>query len=177
MPIRSAALLSAILALAAVPLLAQEKNSMPHDSTMMQHDSSMMKDAPAMSHDDHMMGHADAMGPTGAFTGAHGHRVSGSYMLIEQDGKQFIKLGPDFDLDGAPDPYVVLSATDKGSGNHTLNLGPLKQIKGSSLFEITAGTDLKPYKQVVIWCKKFNVTLAQAALATQDAMMHDEMKH
>jgi Electron transfer DM13 len=120
---------------------------------------------------DHGMG-AGAMAPHGMFAGAHDHVVSGSYSITMQEGKAALVLGDDFSLDGAPDPYIVLSADDMGSGMHTLNLGRLKRKQGSSTFVIPAGTDLAAYRQVLVWCKRFNVTLGRAELAAGGAMMH-----
>jgi hypothetical protein len=83
-----------------------------------------------------------------------------------------LMLADDFTLDGAPDPYVVLSADEMGSGSKTLNLGALERKKGASSFAIPAGTDLAQYSHVLIWCKKYNVTLGAAELALAGAMMH-----
>jgi pentapeptide MXKDX repeat protein len=121
---------------------------------------------------DHGMG-AGAMAPHGMFAGAHDHVVSGSYSITMQEDRAVLVLGDDFSLDGAPDPYIVLSADDMGSGMHTLNLGKLEHKKGSSTFVIPAGTDLGAYHQVLVWCKKFNVTLGKAELASGGAMMHN----
>jgi hypothetical protein len=75
-------------------------------------------------------------------------------------------------LDKAPDPYVVLSGNDKGSGAETLNLGVLSSRKGASQYAIPGGTDLSRYRTVLIWCKRYNVTLGRADLAAAGAMMH-----
>ena len=149
-----------LLAAAALPLAGQ-------DSTMMKKDAmGHEKMAPAMM--DKGMG-----APHGMFAGAHDHRVSGGYLISEKDGRQSLQLGPDFVLDGAPDPYIVLSADEMGSGARTLNLGALKRKKGTSTFAIPAGTDLAQYSRVLVWCKKYNVTLGTAELAAGGAMMHN----
>ncbi|MEO8138281.1 MAG: DM13 domain-containing protein [Gemmatimonadota bacterium] len=149
-----------LLAAAALPLAAQ-------DSTMMKKDAmGPDKMAPVMM--DRGM-----MAPHGMFAGAHDHRVSGSYAISEKDGKQSLQLSTDFALDGAPDPYIVLSADEMGSGAKTLNLGALKRKQGTSSFAIPAGTDLAQYSRVLVWCKKYNVTLGTAELAAGGAMMHN----
>ena len=144
------------LAFLSVPLAAQ-------DTTMakgtMAHDAMMKKDDMMMS-------------PHGSFTGANDHTVSGNYEIAEKDGKLWLMLQDDFSLDKAPDPYIVLSSTGKGSGQGTVNLGALKKQKGASVFEIKGVKDVKAYSQVLVWCKKYNVTLGQASLA---AMMDDKM--
>lgn len=150
------------------------------DSTMkhatMKHDTAMPADS-MMGHDkmmhDKMGNDAMMMAPHGMFAGAHDHKVSGGYAIATAEGHQTLQLSGDFALDGAPDPYVVLSADDMGSGTHTLNLGRLKQQRGKSTFAIPAGADLTQYHHVLIWCKKYNVTLGQAELAAGGAMMHN----
>jgi len=151
-----------LFAIAAFPLAAQ-------DSTMMKKDT-MSHDKMAM---DHGMMDQGTMAPHGMFAGDHDHAVSGGYRIVDQDGKQTLTLADDFSLDKAPDPYVVLSADEMGSGAHTLNLGKLKKFKGASSFAIPAGTDLKAFGHVLIWCKKYNVTLGKADLAAGGMMMHN----
>jgi Electron transfer DM13 len=161
------------------------------DTTMM-----MKKDSMPMKGMDHMM-HKDSMSMKGMeqgmmkdssmkgmgmgmdhgmmhpmFTGRHDHKVSGSYSILDRDGGRSLALGSDFSLDGAPDPYVVLSADEMGTGSGTLVLGRLKKKSGASVFPIPAGTDLGKYSHVLIWCKKFNVTLGEAQLASSSMMMH-----
>jgi len=158
-----------LLALLAAPLAAQESKMMK-DSAMK---SGMMKDSmmkDSMSHG--MMMDQMMMAPHGMFTGAHDHAVSGGYTIAEQNGRRMLVLGDDFSLDGAPDPYVVLSGSEMGSGAGTLNLGRLTRVKGASSYEIPAGTDLATYSSVLIWCKKYDVTLGRADLAAGGAMMH-----
>lgn len=149
-----------LLAAAALPLAAQDSTMMKKDG--MGHD----KMAPAMM-DQGMMA------PHGMFAGAHDHRVSGGYSISEKDGRQSLQLAADFVLDGAPDPYIVLSADEIGSGAKTLNLGALKRKQGASTFLIPAGTDLAQYSRVLVWCKKYNVTLGTAELAASGVMMHN----
>jgi hypothetical protein len=153
-----------LFAAAVLPLAAQDsaitKDAMGHD-----------KMAPAMM--DHSMMDKGMMAPHGMFAGAHDHRVSGSYAIVDKDGRRTLALADDFVLDGAPDPYIVLSADEMGSGGKQLNLGALKRKKGASSFTIPSGTDLAQYSRVLVWCKKYNVTLGTAALAAGGAMMHN----
>lgn len=152
-------------------LAAQDTTMMKKDAM---HDTTMMKkDAMGKEKMEHGMMMDHPMGQHGMFSGAHDHKVSGNYTVAEQDGKQILTLGPDFSLDGAPDPYVVLSGNDMGSGAGTLNLGALKHKRGPVSFVVPAGTDLAKYSHVLVWCKKYNVTLGQAELAAADRMMHN----
>jgi hypothetical protein len=170
---RSLRSLAAALLLCAGPLAAQ--NGMAHDSMMSTTHDSEMVPAPdsGMKMMDHgrMMEHGMMMLPHGEFTGANQHVVTGTYQVTEKDGKRFLALGQDFSLDHAPDPYIVLSGTGMESGDRTVNLGRLKRQKGVSIFEIPSGVELAGYTEVVVWCKKFNVTLGHAALASAPTMM------
>ena len=143
--------------------------------TLQAQDSTMMKqDAMAKDMMDHgMMMDDGMMGPHAPFAGAHGHTVTGGYSIVEKDGGKVLMLSDDFALDGAPDPYIVLSATDKGRGKGTLNLGLLDRLQGASSFAIPAGTDLGRYRRVLVWCRKYDVTLGRAELAAPDTMMHN----
>jgi pentapeptide MXKDX repeat protein len=159
---------SLLLALVAAGSAAAQDSTMKHEAMPQER---MAKDSMMMGQDG--MAHDKMMSPHGIFGGAHGHKVSGSYTVTTVNGHEAVQLGEDFSLDGAPDPYVVLSEDEAGSGAHVLNLGALKRRKGSSTFAIPAGTDLAAFHHVLIWCKKFNVTLGLAALAMAGAKMHN----
>ncbi len=154
-----------LFAAATLPLAAQDSTMMK--KAAMGHD----KMAPAMM--DHGMMDKEMVAPHGMFAGQHDHTVRGSYSIVEKDGRQTLTLADDFALDGAPDPYIVLSADEMGAGAKTLNLGALKRKKGASTFAIPAGTDLAQYSHVLVWCRKYNVTLGAADLALAGAMMHN----
>jgi hypothetical protein len=113
--------------------------------------------------------------PHGMFAGANKHTVKGSYEIVHLNGNAAVKLGADFNLDGAPDPYVVLSPTDKGDARGALNLGKLQRAEGQQVYQIPAGTDLAAYTHVLIYCKKYNVTLGQSDLAGGGTMHSDGM--
>ncbi|MEO8030822.1 MAG: DM13 domain-containing protein [Gemmatimonadota bacterium] len=134
---------------------------------------SMKKDSMAMKSG---MMHDALMGPSGSFTGANKHSVTGGYSIDMAGGNATVKLNSDFKLDQAPDPFVVLSPTDKGDAAGALNLGRLKSNSGAQTFAVPAGTNLASFTHVLVYCKKYNVTLGWADLAT---MMKDDgmMKH
>jgi hypothetical protein len=44
------------------------------------------------------------------------------------------------------------------------DLGQLRTFKGSQKYPIPAGTDLKRFKSVVIWCETFSVLISPADL-------------
>jgi hypothetical protein len=120
-----------------------------------------------------MMMKDEGMAPHAMFSGANRHTVTGGYHIVTEGDKRSLVLDSTFALDGAPDPYIVLSGDEMGSGKGTLNLGRLRQLKGSSTFAIPAGTDLALFHTVVVYCKKFNVTLGRAELAASGPMMHN----
>ena len=157
-----------IVALSGAMLLFSPRRLPAQDPQMshgnMSHDSMMTQE---MSHDSMM-----PMALQGTFGGANSHTVSGSYTIVANAGGQAVQLGADFSLDNAPDPYVVLSPSGKGADPEALNLGVLRKLKGMQLYAIPSGTDLSKYTQVLIWCKKFNVTLGSAHLASHGDMMH-----
>ena len=157
--LRLLALLTALLAAPTVtrPLAAQGTNTDPRPEAM-GHDTAMPHDAMMMPH--------------GGFAGDHGHTVSGSYEIATENGATVLKLGADFSLDGAPDPYVVLSPTTRGGDSGALNLGRLKSNRGAQSYALPAHAELSQFKTVIIYCKKYDVTLGSSALAARDDMMH-----
>ena len=103
-----------------------------------------------------------SMAAGGTFKGASGHKTSGSVTVTQQGGKMVIRLGSDFSLDGAPDPYVTL-----GNGSRPVKggtAGILAKNKGSGTYSVRATAATKAAKQVVIWCRKYSVPLGVARL-------------
>lgn len=102
--------------------------------------------------------------------------VSGGFSITQQGGKTVLTLSGDFKTnDMAPDLWVAFSpsatplAMSKAPafplkpGSYTL-LSKLKSSKGSQSYVIPASIDLKAQKSVLIWCQKFNATMAWAPL-------------
>lgn len=102
--------------------------------------------------------------------------VSGSFMVKKEGGKQMLVLSSDFKTnDMAPDLKVIFSpsATPLAStkapgyplkaGSYTI-LAPLKSASGAQSYVIPASIDLSKQGSVLIWCKKFNATMAWAPL-------------
>ncbi|MCT0231759.1 DM13 domain-containing protein [Synechococcus sp. CS-1324] len=130
--------------------------------------------AQSMMKDDMMMA------PAGA-TAKHSFRkaeapVSGSFMVKKEGGKQLLVLSSDFKTnDMAPDLKVIFSpsATPLAStkapgyplkaGTYTI-LASLKSAAGAQSYVIPASIDLGKQGSVLIWCKKFNATMAWAPL-------------
>ncbi len=150
------------------PAAGQSSDQMAKDTGMMAHDS-MGKDAmgkDAMAHDS-----GTAMAPHGMIGGAEGHKASGAFEITTATGKSQVKLGDDFAVEKGPDVYVLLSRSERGGQSGSVNLGKLKKFRGAQTFDVPAGTELSGFSHLVLWCKKYNVTMATASLAsTGDAM-------
>ncbi len=165
------------------PAAAQSSGKTAKDTGMMAH-GSMGKDAmakdgmakagmskdgmskDAMGHDSEM-----AMAPHGMIGGAGGHKASGAFEITTTNGKSQVKLGDDFSVEKGPDVYVLLSRSAKGGQRGSVNLGKLMKFSGAQTFDVPAGTKLSGFSHLVLWCKKYNVTMATASLASSgDAM-------
>lgn len=112
--------------------------------------------------------------------------VSGSFMIKKEAGRQVLLLSSDFKTnDSAPDLKVAFSPSAKPlamskppkyelkAGSYTV-LAPLKSSKGAQRFVIPASIDLSKQKSVLIWCQKFNATMAWAPIQ-HDSMGKDSM--
>ncbi|WP_255092790.1 DM13 domain-containing protein [Synechococcus sp. J7-Johnson] len=131
-------------------------------------------------HAQSMMKEDKMMAPAGAMV-KHSFRkaeapVSGSFMVKKEGGKQMLVLSSDFKTnDMAPDLKVIFSpsATPLVStkapgyplkaGSYTI-LASLKSASGAQSYVIPASIDLSKQGSVLIWCKKFNATMAWAPL-------------
>jgi hypothetical protein len=103
-----------------------------------------------------------SLAASGTFKGAKGHTTTGSVTVTEKGGKLVIKLGSNFSLDGAPDPYVSL-----GNGSRPVKggtAGVLAKNKGAGTYSVPTNDITKGAKEVVIWCKKYAVPLGVAKL-------------
>jgi hypothetical protein len=102
--------------------------------------------------------------------------VSGSFMIKKEAGKQVLVLSRDFRTnDSAPDLKVAFSPSatplamskppkyELKPGSYTV-LAPLRSSKGAQSYVIPASINLSQQKSVLIWCQKFNATMAWAPL-------------
>jgi hypothetical protein len=163
------ALFVSLVLLSPLPLYAQHDSAMmKHDPAMMHADSGMMESG-MMKKDHEMMGH-QGMEPNMMFMGAPGHKAAGDYEIAEVNGKQRIKLTPDFGVDQAPDLYLVL-ATSETPDARSVYVAKLKSATGSQSYDIPKGTDLSKYTKLLVWSKKSNALVASADLASSGHMM------
>ena len=75
----------------------------------------------------------------------------------------------ELDTDNGPTLRLYLSRTPadgdaSGHGIDPLDLGDLKGNLGDQDYAVPAGTDLGPYRSVVIWCERFRVAFGVAPL-------------
>ena len=100
------------------------------------------------------------------------HETKGLASIYQlADGKRTLRL-TDFETSNGPDVHVYLAAAEIEKGNDAIkesgfvDLGSMKGNKGDQNYDIPADVDLNKYKNVTIWCARFGVNFATAALTT-----------
>jgi len=113
--------------------------------------------------------------PKALYTGKfHGkvHQTEGRATVYQQaDGKLLLRL-TNFKTSNGPDVHVVLVAFKEAgddanslkSGTERVELGKLKGNEGDQNYEIPAGTDLRKFTAVSIYCERFNANFGAAPL-------------
>ena len=93
------------------------------------------------------------------------HHGSGGVIVIRVGVQRFVRF-EDVAITNAPDVHVYLSSDTGGKWSEatSLYLGPLRATNGSFNYEVPGGTDLAPYKSVVVWCRMFSVLVTWADL-------------
>jgi hypothetical protein len=97
------------------------------------------------------------------------HATSGSARVIAlADGSRYVRF-EDFETSNGPALKVYLSAAPAtGPGDafddRFVDLGDLKGNIGAQNYAIPTDVDLARYRSVVVWCKRFSVPFAAAAL-------------
>jgi Electron transfer DM13 len=93
------------------------------------------------------------------------HNGTGEVRLERVVVTRFLRF-EDVAITNAPDVHVYLSRETGGrwTESTSLYLGALKATNGSFNYEIPAGTDLAPYRSVVVWCRAFAVLVTWAEL-------------
>ena len=109
---------------------------------------------------------------SGRFHGV-AHEGSGTATIYRlPDGKQILRF-TDFATSNGPDVQVYLVAAGDAADSETVKkagyiaLGPLKGNRGDQNYDVPEGTDLTKYRAATIWCRRFGVNFATAALAQQ----------
>lgn len=99
----------------------------------------------------------------GMFVGQSKHVTTGK-ATIQKDGDRLVLvLGPNFSLDGAPDPTVGF--TKDGKFVPASQVGNLKMLIGKQTYTLPKGFMASAYDAVTIWCRKFSVPLGSAKLS------------
>ncbi len=82
-----------------------------------------------------------------------------------------VVLGRDFEVGPGPAFHVYLvpragiARSAELEGQKFVDLGRLRAFKGSQVYDVPAGVDLKTYGSVIIWCEAFGVLISPATLA------------
>lgn len=101
---------------------------------------------------------------------AHVTRGSASIYQLA-DGKRTLRL-TQFETSNGPDVHVYLTAAEVEKGNDSIkqagfiDLGSLKGNKGEQNYDIPTEIDLSKFRNVTIWCRRFGVNFATAALSS-----------
>jgi hypothetical protein len=95
----------------------------------------------------------------GNFTDTPSHPGEGVVSVFQSDSNQIVRLS-EFSSTAGPDLFVYL-ATDE-SATDFVNLGTLKSTQGNQNYDIPAGTDIKDYPYVLVWCERFGVLFMSA---------------
>ncbi len=98
----------------------------------------------------------------GTFVGKSNHATSGTAVLVETDQGVRIRFGADFELDGAPDPWVGFGS--KGKYVEATQLAKLEAMAGAQSFAVPAATGVSKYDEIYVWCSKFGVPLGVAKI-------------
>lgn len=109
------------------------------------------------------------------FTGTfHGkvHQTSGRATVYKESGGQLVLRLTNFKTSNGPDVHVILIAAKDAdddanflkSGTEKIEIGSLKGNEGDQNYDIPAGTDLKKYQTVSIYCERFNANFGAAPL-------------
>ena len=106
----------------------------------------------------------------GEFIGLE-HETAGRAVVLETaDGRRFLRL-EGFETSNGPDLVVYLSSKAPsgpddwyGYDQDFVDLGPLKGNIGNQNYLIPEGVDLDRHSTAVVWCRRFTVGFAAAAL-------------
>ncbi len=158
---RFAALPAALLLgfLPVSPLLGQQDGGMKKDGAMEDH-AAMAMDKPTAQ---------------GKLIGMNGHRTSGTVHVVNAEGKGQLHFTPDFSAEKSPDVYVMLTKGPKPVKDQSVVVAKLTRFSGEQTFDLPAGTNPAGYSHVVLWNRKRDQALGQAALHTDGMGKGDGM--
>lgn len=93
--------------------------------------------------------------------GTTGHPAEGSALIVEAEGRQYLRY-EDFKTLNGPDLYVYLAKAP--DAKEFVDLGLLRATEGNVNYEIPSGVDPKDYPYALVWCKQFGVLFNSAKL-------------
>jgi hypothetical protein len=97
------------------------------------------------------------------------HATTGRAAALDLgDGTRVLRL-EDLDTSNGPDLFLYLSVTPAGGppdayDDDFVSLGRLKANRGSQNYAIPADVDLRRYRSVVVWCRRFTSAFGAAPL-------------
>lgn len=100
--------------------------------------------------------------PSGDFV-RKAKRLSGSYDVIERDGRTVIRFSDDFRAAGGPDlkvflsPQSVAEVTGKTATDGAVRLGALTSTRGAQEYILPEGVDLDDFASVLVHCESYAV--------------------
>src|SRR5438874_2429130 len=99
------------------------------------------------------------------------HKGTGQASIYQlADGKRILRF-TNFETSNGPDVHVYLVAANDASDSEAVKkagfveVGALKGNIGDQNYELPSDLDLSKYRAVTIWCKRFGVNFATAALS------------
>lgn len=106
---------------------------------------------------------------TGQFSSV-AHETRGTATIYRlADGKRVLRL-TEFATSNGPDVRVYLVAAPNATDDETVKkvgfveLGKLKGTDGDQNYDVPADLDLRKYRAVTIWCRRFSVNFGTAPL-------------
>ncbi len=125
---------------------------------------------------DNNQGHPSAISPEvlarGEFHGV-AHDGQGTATLFKMANAKMVLRFTDFHVSNGPDVLVYLVALEDSEDNNSVkeaefvSLGPIKGNVGNQNYDVPSDVDLKKYRSVTIWCRRFGVNFATAPLTPQ----------
>ena len=96
------------------------------------------------------------------------HPGSGTAALLKV-GAGYVVRFENLNVENGPDLRVYLSTASSGSKQSAFNdeyvdIGSLKGNKGNQNYRVGASVDVRKYRSVVVWCRRFSVGFAVAPL-------------
>lgn len=105
------------------------------------------------------------------------HPTNGAVRIVKRSNQRILRLDSDFSTStSGPDLFVVLHRSPDVIGSTTppdfplregdyIVLAPLKKYQGAQSYVIPDHINLRGFRSVAIWCRRFNATFGSAALS------------